>query len=170
MKLRRLELENFRQFYGRQGLDFATDPNKNVTLVYGSNGAGKTTILNAFTWGLYGETTPGLAASEWLVNNLVWSEASPGDTVTARVKVEFEDKDHVYELTREQAAKKGKGGERQMLSDGTVTVNVTDSSGQNERIGNPDGAIGSILPKRLHRFAFFDGERDIEHALADAPR
>lgn len=167
MKLRRLELENFRQFYGQQGLSFSTDPNKNVTLVYGSNGAGKTTILNAFTWGLYGETTPGLAGSEWLVNNLAWSEAQPGDTVTARVKVEFEDRDHIYELTREQAVKKGTDGGRQMISDGSVTVNVTDSSGQNERIGNPDGAIGSILPKRLYRFAFFDGERDIEY-LASA--
>lgn len=163
MKIRRLDLENFRQFYGRQGLSFSTDPTKNVTLVYGSNGAGKTTILNAFTWGLYGETTPGLDQSEWLINNLAWSEAVAGDTVTARVKIEFEDKDHVYELERVQTATKRPDGEAELRADKDATLRVTDSAGQNEEIENIEGAIGSILPKRLHRFAFFDGERDIEH-------
>jgi DNA sulfur modification protein DndD len=169
VKLRRLDLDNFRQFYGEQGLSFSTDTDRNVTLIYGSNGAGKTTILNAFTWGLYGETTPGLAESEWLVNNLAWSELAAGDTIAAKVRIEFEDKDHVYELVRSQTARKGPDGEREILPSGNASLRVTDSGGQNEQVHNLDGAIGSILPKRLHRFAFFDGERDIERlASADA--
>jgi DNA sulfur modification protein DndD len=162
LKLRQLTLENFRQFHGTQGLTFSTDDQKNVTLIYGSNGAGKTTILNAFTWGLYGETTPGLEDSEWLVNNLAWSETASGDTCSARVTIEFEDKGHVYELVRSQTAKKGPTGQREIVADGNAVLRVTDSSGQNEQAHNLDGAVGSILPKRLHRFAFFDGERDIE--------
>jgi DNA sulfur modification protein DndD len=161
MKLRRLDLENFRQFYGVQGLSFSTDPEKNVTLIYGSNGAGKTTILNAFTWGLYGETTPGLAEAEWLINNLAWSRASVGEAVTARVGIEFEDQDNIYELTREQTAHKHASGDR--VPHSAATLRVTDIAGQNEELHNLEGAVGSILPKRLHRFAFFDGERDIEH-------
>lgn len=156
-------MENFRQFYGTQAVTFSTDPEKNVTLIYGSNGGGKTTILNAFTWGLYGETTPGLADSEWLISNLAWSEAKVGETVTARVLIEFEDGENVYELTRLQTASKKSDGTPARQADGTVKLLVTDAAGQNEELHNPDGAIGSILPKRLHRFAFFDGERDIEY-------
>jgi DNA sulfur modification protein DndD len=163
VKLRRLEMENFRQFYGTQAVTFSTDPEKNVTLIYGSNGGGKTTILNAFTWGLYGETTPGLADSEWLISHLAWSEATVGETVTARVLIEFEDGENVYELTRVQTASKKPDGTPARQADGTVKLLVTDAAGQNEELHNPDGAIGSILPKRLHRFAFFDGERDIEY-------
>lgn len=163
MKLRRLELENFRQFYGKQELSFATDKKKNVTLIYGSNGAGKTTILNAFTWGLYGQTTPGLSDSGWLVNNLAWNEAETGKTVTARVALEFEDKDRRYELTRLQSARKEEGGARVVIEDGRLELYVTDSAGRNEPSNHPVGAIGGILPERLHRFVFFDGERDIEH-------
>jgi DNA sulfur modification protein DndD len=162
LKLYRLELENFRQFYGEQSLSFSTDNQKNVTLIYGSNGAGKTTILNAFTWGLYGETTPGLAEAEWLISNLAWSEADVGDTVCARVRIEFEDKDHIYELTRIQKARKAPEGRREMVAEKEATLRVTDRAGQNEEVHNLEGAVGSILPKRLHRFAFFDGERDIE--------
>jgi DNA sulfur modification protein DndD len=156
-------MENFRQFYGTQAVTFSTDPEKNVTLIYGSNGGGKTTILNAFTWGLYGETTPGLADSEWLISHLAWSEATVGETVTARVLIEFEDGENVYELTRVQTASKKPDGTPARQADGTVKLLVTDAAGQNEELHNPDGAIGSILPKRLHRFAFFDGERDIEY-------
>jgi DNA sulfur modification protein DndD len=155
-------LENFRQFYGEQSLSFSTDSEKNVTLIYGSNGAGKTTILNAFTWGLYGETTPGLAEAEWLISNIAWSEAEVGDTVRAQVQIEFEDKDHVYELVRTQRARKGSDGRKEILADGEASLRVTDSGGENEEVFNLEGAIGSILPSRLHRFVFFDGERDIE--------
>jgi DNA sulfur modification protein DndD len=163
VKLRRLEIENFRQFYGKQELSFSTDKKKNVTLIYGSNGAGKTTILNAFTWGLYGRTTPGLSDASWLVNNLAWNEAETGKTVTARVALEFEDKDHRYELTRVQSARKEQDGSRSMIEDGRLELYVTDSTGRNEPSNHPVGAIGGILPERLHRFVFFDGERDIEH-------
>ena len=42
MKIRNMSLENFRQFKGWQHLDFSTDAQKNVTVIMGENGAGKT--------------------------------------------------------------------------------------------------------------------------------
>lgn len=134
MKIRRLELENFRQFYGRQELTFSTDPQKNVTLIYGSNGAGKTTLLNAFTWGLYGDTTPGLAESDWLISNLAWSEATQGEQVSARVRIEFEDQDRIYELERVQTARKGPEARVEMMVKDAATLHVTGSAGENERV------------------------------------
>ena len=59
MKLQELQLTNFRQFYGEQLIEFASGVgDKNITVLHGYNGAGKTALLNAFIWCLYGETTP----------------------------------------------------------------------------------------------------------------
>ena len=55
MKLRSLSLGNFRQFYGEQEITFSDDEKQNVTIVHGENGSGKTALLNAFKWCLYGE-------------------------------------------------------------------------------------------------------------------
>lgn len=45
MKLRKLELKNFRQFYGQQSVEFSTDREKNITLIHAENGTGKTAFL-----------------------------------------------------------------------------------------------------------------------------
>lgn len=54
MILERLVLENFRQFKGRQEIVFSDLRERNVTVVHAENGFGKTTLLKALLWGLYG--------------------------------------------------------------------------------------------------------------------
>jgi recombinational DNA repair ATPase RecF len=61
-----LTLTDFRQFAGTQTIKFATDPQKNVTVVHGFNGSGKTTLLNAFNWLLYGECSPDFEGADRL--------------------------------------------------------------------------------------------------------
>ena len=56
MLLKKMNLENFRQFIGTQSIDFSTEPDRNVTIILGENGSGKTTLAQAFTWCLYGDT------------------------------------------------------------------------------------------------------------------
>lgn len=48
-------LENYRQFKGRHKVRFSTDPKKNITLIAGANGSGKTNLLRAICWCLFGE-------------------------------------------------------------------------------------------------------------------
>lgn len=48
-------LENYRQFEGRQRIRFSRDPKRNITLIVGSNGTGKTNILRAICWCLFGK-------------------------------------------------------------------------------------------------------------------
>lgn len=55
MLLQTIELQNFRQFVNEK-IDFSTDPERNVTLIIGENGTGKTTFAQAFFWCFYGET------------------------------------------------------------------------------------------------------------------
>ena len=54
MLIKKLELENFRQYIGSQTIEFSTDRDKNVTVLIGVNTSGKTTLVRAFEWVLYG--------------------------------------------------------------------------------------------------------------------
>ena len=45
MLIKSITLNNFRQFKGKQILEFSTDTDKNVTVLLGDNTFGKTTIL-----------------------------------------------------------------------------------------------------------------------------
>ena len=58
MKLIQLTMMDYRQFLGEQTLDFAQDGEANVTVIHGFNGSGKTALLNAFVWCLYGQRLP----------------------------------------------------------------------------------------------------------------
>ena len=49
IKLKKLKLQNFK---GQRHLDIDFE---DVTNIYGRNGTGKTTVLDAFLWGLFGK-------------------------------------------------------------------------------------------------------------------
>lgn len=54
MKIKKLELLNIGPYVGKSEIDFSTSREKNIILIGGQNGAGKTTILKAIKVGLYG--------------------------------------------------------------------------------------------------------------------
>ena len=45
MLIRKIELDNFRQFIGHQEIEFSTDKLHNVTVLIGKNTSGKTTLI-----------------------------------------------------------------------------------------------------------------------------
>ena len=68
MKIEKIELSNFRQFYGTQELTFSSEKNTNVSVIHGENGHGKTAILNAFKWCLFEQTTDDFKQPKELLN------------------------------------------------------------------------------------------------------
>jgi len=58
MKISNIILKNFRQYYGNISIDLETNESKNIILVGGKNGYGKTNFLISIVWCLYGEKTP----------------------------------------------------------------------------------------------------------------
>jgi DNA sulfur modification protein DndD len=164
-----LELENFRQFYGRQQIDLGISPDRNVILVYGANGAGKTTLLNAFTWALYCAFSPAFDDPDHLINERAWAEAAVGDDVTASVSLEFDDEDRRYTVVRRTVERKEADGSALRVQSGAPTVSFIDEYGKyNSRDDTSEGTIDAILPERLHRFFFFDGERIDDLVKPDA--
>lgn len=55
MIIRNIKISNFRSYRGLTNIDFTIDNNKNITLISGKNGFGKTSFLTALIWGFYGK-------------------------------------------------------------------------------------------------------------------
>lgn len=158
MRLASLVLNNFRQFAGTQRIDFAQpdDGAGNVTLVHAANGAGKTTILNAFTWVLYGETSEDFEQPERLITDAVWDALSIGEDASCYVELYFEHDGTQYLLRREVAIRKD--SHEQYQAGSTVKLSYSDDGGWKAQQAHAD-VIEQIIPKRLSPFFFFNGER-----------
>ena len=68
MKIRAIRYQNFRQFGKRGEVTFNTDGK--VTIVYGTNGDGKTTLHQLFQWVLYNRVTFNKTTSDSKLYNL----------------------------------------------------------------------------------------------------
>ena len=55
MKISKIILNNFRQYYGHIAIDLNTIGDENIVLIGGKNGFGKTNFLISLVWCLYGE-------------------------------------------------------------------------------------------------------------------
>lgn len=55
MKFSNIKINNFRQYYGNVEFDLSTDEDRNIILIGGRNGYGKTNFLLSIVWCLYGE-------------------------------------------------------------------------------------------------------------------
>lgn len=160
MILTALELENFRQFAGRQRIELEASGDRNVTVIYGANGAGKTTLLNAFTWALYQAFTPGFEQPERLINEGVWDDLPVGGEVSASVTLEFEHEGRRYTVRRVTTDRKNADASGVRLRNAAPSVGFIDADGEHhDRDSTFEGTVNEVLPERLHRFFFFDGER-----------
>ena len=86
-----LKIENFRQ-YRDADIKFSRDPKKAFTVLRGSNGAGKTNIMNAITWCLYGtEQHVGSSEKELPIVNIKALKEKPEGIIRMRVVVKLAD-------------------------------------------------------------------------------
>lgn len=157
MELKRLELHNFRQFYGKQEIKFAQQKPENVTVIHGSNGSGKTTILNAFTWLFYDALN--LPKSDQIVSERAMAEADPGEGVEVRVTLEFEHEGLSYTAMRRRVLEKRDPTDlfgTQIEDD--LRLEYVDDQGNLKQRSNPSESLKRIMPERLREIFFFDGE------------
>lgn len=154
MRLKNLILKNWRCFQGTQRIDFANRDNSNVTVIVGQNGSGKTAILNAFTWCLFGETTTGFRRTTDLFNHSALANLQLGQSETMEVTLEFEHSEFHYKAHRSQEAFLQQANATPTLSE--TQFRATRRQGGTEAITQED--IHSILPAELHPFFFFPAE------------
>lgn len=166
MLLKKLTLENYKTFYGFQEIDFfipkeaREEEKKNIILVGGLNGAGKTTILKAITYVLFGKR--GLKESEYkrlfsnIINNTFFDEGGrncsvvlvfetdKGEEWTLKVRWYFDNYKRVSHEERELFVKK-----------------PGSKFAKHARIDNIEAFnrfIDKIIPYHAAPFFIFDGE------------
>lgn len=157
MLLESITLENFRQFR-HESIDFAKGENgKNVTIIIGENGTGKTTFAQAFFWCMYGETE---FSDKNMLNKLVANEMKPSQEIKVKVTLKLRHGNVSYTLMREQTYRKDYSN--RVKGDNTVfDIAIKDASGNTSYVKKAqcESEVKGILPKELSRYFFFDGER-----------
>ncbi|MFC8205488.1 DNA sulfur modification protein DndD [[Kitasatospora] papulosa] len=182
MLLRKITLEEFGAYRGKQSLDLTVKKNKPIILIGGLNGCGKTTLLDAIQLALYGPRARcsgrGNKPYETFLRESINRQHDPtrGSSVTLEFTVAVGGKEHYYKVVRNWYTS-GKSL-KEFLS-----VLVDEDYGDQAkpgRLAQPDTKysrllsegwadhIEDLLPLEVASLSFFDGEK-IE-SLADPER
>lgn len=166
MKIKSIEYENFRNFRDHGQIRCSTDGK--MTIVYGKNGDGKTTLHQLFQWVIYGTIKFNKTATDRLYNLAMESEQPYGAEFNVMGRVDFEHDGINYSITRTVTYKKG-------ISDSAVVKEDFSLQQQNEnydwlRVDRPTEKIEKMLPSGLSEYFFFDGESMIADLRVKKPR
>ena len=173
MKLVRAEFQNFRLLRDLE-LEFSGDTDKKLTVIRAANESGKTTILHALQWALYGESALPGKGEDFRLHPIDWNE-SEGERVPITATVEFEiskfrrvsgdvrETRHRFRLVRSAFEDVDDQARR---SASTIKLFALNDSGASP-IPVPDALINEELPTELREVFFTDGDRALSFIEAD---
>ena len=156
MKLDWIRLSNFRQFYGDQDIAFSRDSSRNVTVIHGVNGAGKTGLFTALNWCLYGRGAEDMGE---LVSKRAVTEAPVGGNVEMQVQLGFTHEGERFTATRTLSVTKTSDTDWRTQTPVEFSLESILADGQTRRVQNATGKVESILPANVRSYFFFDGEK-----------
>ena len=159
MRIKKIILYNIGPYIDRNIFDLSSDENRNIVLIGGKNGAGKTTFFKSIKTCLYGCRVWGFEApgKEYysIIENLLNSKLQYDVSARGYVELELEFNNgkqiDVYRLHREWEKKK-KGVDEVFL------IYKDDDLLDAESQSNFINYLLSIIPPDMFNFYFFDGE------------
>lgn len=154
MKISKIEYENFRNFRDRGEIRCSTDGK--VTIVYGKNGDGKTTLHQLFQWIFYGQVHFNKTTTDRLYNHQYESDQPIGATFDVFGCIDFEHDGKQYSVRRTFTYKKGLSESVKIADD--FSVSMMDDDNNWRRMDKPKETIEKLLPSGLSDYFFFDGE------------
>ncbi len=165
LRLKALHVQDFGPFKGHQTIELS--PEDGVTVVYGANMRGKTSLLNAIRFAFFGKVV-GRGTKPVALHSVSNLEQVQQGKYGFEVQIEFEYENHHYKLTRQCKPR---------------TCVVTPASDNDYLVDyylEKDGAVMGpeqakagllrILPEQISRFFLFDGEllQEYEDLLSNA--
>jgi len=161
VRITEVELENYRQYRGCVKVELLYDEERNINVIQGVNGSGKTNFLNAINWCLYDEEESIEKYSDRtqpIINDAEFDNLSVGESLVVKVAIKMVDKnDRLYVFERSMKVRKDQNRDPQYYD---FNFNVFVQVGRDmELIGEPDFLLNRILPKAIKNFFIFDGEK-----------
>ncbi|AIY06811.1 hypothetical protein Plano_2846 [Planococcus sp. PAMC 21323] len=159
MIIKSIEIKNFRQFKGIQKIIFSTAQDENITLIQGDNTSGKTTLLQAFLWCLYGQAN--FKSKDALINTVAAYEMQnlrKDDEVKVSIELSHHGVDYIISRTLKYMLK---NGEIKPATINTVEMSYKETDGQMKQIPSYEikQKIEEILPADLSTYFLYDTER-----------
>lgn len=154
LMIRSISLTDFGPFKAEQRIEFPAE--SGVSIIYGENMRGKTTLLNAIRYALFGKVITRGENNAMMHQMGNWETAAEKGKYGFKVVLEFEHEDCMYELTREHRPRSG------------IKTPQTDIDYQQDCFLRKDGTVlgpdardselARIMPETVSRFFLFDGE------------
>lgn len=151
LRFRKLEITNFGPYQDTQVIDFPSDDG--VVIIWGYNGFGKTTIMRALRYALWGNIVDEHGNEESIASYVNYEAVERGENMSVVLHIEYDN--HDYILTRSLEKRIGTSG----TSDADYAIEVFLQKGAN--IVSPterDHFLKSAIPEGISRFYLFDGE------------
>lgn len=160
MRINRIKLYNFSSYEGENLFDFSSaDNKKNIVLIGGKNGAGKTSLFTGIKVALYGPLAYGyvgtnphyIAKIKELINNKAFQQNAVESEVQIAIVLKVEREIKEYVITRRWDYKKQKLNEEYFVEK------------EGERLSEQElsyfqNFLQNIVPPDLFEFFLFDGE------------
>lgn len=160
MKINKVKLYNFSSYEGNNEFDFEiTDAGKNIVLIGGKNGAGKTSLFTAIKVALYGPLAYGYVGvnSHYIskIKDLINSKAFQHEVVESEVQITLQLKIgrdiSNYVITRKWDYTNQRLTEK-------YTVERDGKQLKDQELSYFENYLRSIIPPDLFEFFLFDGE------------
>jgi DNA sulfur modification protein DndD len=153
LKLKQIRLTNWK-CYRSQNITFDLDSDRNISIVFGQNGSGKTSLMEAILWCLYG----GDAIEKKVIKKYFHRQNEDKEPAQEmRVELNFVQENRNYFITR--TAKLEPRGKELNVS---VEEAVYNEDGQQKN--NSREYIGALLPRSIRDFFCFDGVKIEQYA------
>ncbi len=156
-----LELRNF-AIYEHASFDFSTEKSKPLTVIQGENQSGKTTLMRAFLWVLFGAEGLQEPIENVAVLRPVW--AGKGVELLTKVKLQFrmvtESGSRSFNLVRSLSTKDKQGG-RLDLDKVVLAAQAADGSYTTTTESHIEALLRIIRPE-MRDFYFIDADKAVD--------
>ena len=160
MKIKSLRLKNFKSFEDEVYFDFETNGSKNIVLIGGENGAGKSSLFEAMKLCIYGPLTYGyqgfvsnyIAKIKSYMNYNVFKNENVYAFIEMEIYLNMNGDENLYRLKREWTY------ESQKLNE-SFTIWCDDENLQGEELDYFNSYLKNNVPPDIFDLFFFDGEQ-----------